>query len=110
MYFSPLEHVRDLLEFAYLMSLDRSKWPWSLLWHGWLPGLCGIRDHDPWAVSFGDLASAQLERCLGAYQVDFAGSWTPLDFGILLGILLRLFAFASAFAPALALDLQVYSF
>ena len=25
----------------------------------------------------GDLASAKLERCLSAYQVDFAGSWTP---------------------------------
>ena len=37
-----LQHVRDLPEFAYLMSLDRSKWPRCLLWHGWLPGLNGI--------------------------------------------------------------------
>ena len=28
----------------------------------------------------GDLASAKLERCLGAYQVDFAGSWTPPEY------------------------------
>ena len=31
----------------------------------------------PWATSFGDLAFAELERCLGAYRVDLAGSWTP---------------------------------
>ena len=77
---SPLQHVRDLPEFASLMSLNRSKWPRCLLWHGWLPGLDGTGDKDPWATSFGDLASFHLERCLGAYPVDFAGSWTPLDF------------------------------
>ena len=36
--FLPLQHVRDLPEFSFLMSLDRSKWPRCLLWHGWLPG------------------------------------------------------------------------
>ena len=30
--------------------------------------------------SFGDLASFHLERCLGAYPVDFAASWTPPDY------------------------------
>ena len=74
------QHVRDLPEFASLMALDRSNWPRCLLWHGWLPGLDGIRDHDLWATSFGDLASAQLERCFGAYPVDFAGSWTPPEY------------------------------
>ena len=54
---SSLQHVRDLPEFASLLSLDRSNWPRSLLWHGWLPGLGGISDKDPWATSFGDLAS-----------------------------------------------------
>ena len=29
---------------------------------------------DPWALSFGDLASFHLERCLGAYPVDFGGA------------------------------------
>ena len=29
------------------------------------------------ASSFGDLAFGELERCLGAYPVDFSGSWTP---------------------------------
>ena len=29
------------------MSLDRSKWPRSLLWHGWLLGLNGISTTNP---------------------------------------------------------------
>ncbi len=78
--FSPLQHVRDLLEFAYLVSLDRSQWPRCLLWHGWLHGLSGISNWDPWATSFGDLASFYLERCLGAYLVDFACCWTPPEY------------------------------
>ena len=78
--FTSLQHVRDLPEFAYLMSLDRSNWPRCLLWHGWLPGLSGISDKDPWATSFGDLASFHLERCLGAYPLDFASCWTPPDY------------------------------
>ena len=28
----------------------------------------------------GDLASFHLERCLGAYPVDFAEAWTPLEY------------------------------
>ena len=40
--FPRLQHVRDLPEFAYLMSLDRSNWPRCLLWHGWLPGLMAV--------------------------------------------------------------------
>ena len=78
--FLPLQHVRELPEFAFLMSLDRSKWPRCLLWHGWLPGLKDIGRRDPWAFSFGDLASFHLERCLGAYRVDFGGAWTPPDY------------------------------
>ena len=76
---SPLQHVRDLPEFATLMSLDRSKWPRCLLWHGWLPGLNGINNKDPWATSFG-LASFHLERCLGAYPVDFDNCWAPPEY------------------------------
>ena len=48
-----LQHVRELPEFASLMSLDRSKWPRCLLWHGWLPGLCDISDGDPWLPLLG---------------------------------------------------------
>ena len=78
--FPPLQHVRELPEFAFLMSLDRSKWPRGLLWHGWLPGLNGRMNDKPWALSFGELASFHLERCLGAYPVDFAAAWTPPDY------------------------------
>ena len=55
MSFPSLQHVRELPEFAYLMSLDRSKWPRCLLWHGWFPRLNGIDNRDPWATSFGEL-------------------------------------------------------
>ena len=34
----------------------------------------------PGLLSFGDLASFHLERCLGAYPVDFVGAWTPPDY------------------------------
>ena len=36
--FTAIQDVRDLPEFAFLMSLDRSNWPRCVLWHGWLPG------------------------------------------------------------------------
>ena len=72
--------MRDLPEFSFLMSLDRSKWPRCLLWHGWLPGLNGVLGDKPWALSFSDLASFHLESCLGAYPVDFSDSWTPPDY------------------------------
>ena len=73
----PLQHVRELPEFPSVMSFDRRKWPWCLLWHGWLPGLSCVSDSEPWASCFGDLS--YLERCLGAYPVDFA-SWSPPEY------------------------------
>ena len=76
----PFQHVRELPECAFLMSLDRSKWPRCLLWHGWLPGLNGLLSNKPWASSFGELASFHLERCLGAYPVGFDAAWTPPDY------------------------------
>ena len=78
--FPPLQHVRELPEFAFLMSLDRSEWPKCLLWHGWLPGLNGMMNDKPWALSFGEIASFHIERCLGAYPVDFAAAWTPPEY------------------------------
>ena len=47
-----LQHIRKLPEFAYLLSLDRGGWPRCLLWHGWLPGLNGISNKDPWGYLF----------------------------------------------------------
>ena len=78
--FPPLLHVRELSEFASLVSLNRSKWPRCLLWHGWLPGLSGAGEGDPWATSFGDLACGEVERCLGAYPMDCSGYWTPPEY------------------------------
>ena len=54
--FPSFKHVRDLPEFAFLLSLDRSNWPHCLLWHGWLPGLEGISQREPWALSFGEVS------------------------------------------------------
>ena len=80
MHLSPLQHVRELPEFASLMSLDRSRWPRCFFWHGWLLGLSGACDDNTWAASFGDLAFGALERCLGAYPLEFSGSWTPPEY------------------------------
>ena len=68
--FPPLLHFRELPEFSYLMSLDRSRWPRCLLWHGWLPGLSCNGDRAPLAASFGQLACLELESHLGAYPLD----------------------------------------
>ena len=73
-------HVRELPEFLLLMSPDRSGWPRCLLWHGWLLGLSLCAERDPWAASFGQLASCELEWCLGAYLADNSGFWTTPDF------------------------------
>ena len=68
------------LSLLILCPLIAASGPGVLLWHGCLPGLCGISDNDPWATSFGDLASFHLERCLGAYPVDSDGCWTPPEY------------------------------
>ena len=80
----------NFLSLLFLLSLDRSNWPRCLLWHGWLPGLKGIGQREPWALSFGDLASFHLERCLGAYPVDFGNVWTPPDYWDVAGIALEM--------------------
>ena len=72
--------MRELPDFASLMSLDRTTWPRCLLWHGWLPGLGGGGGRSSWAASFGQLACLELERCLGAYPADSSGHWTPPDY------------------------------
>ena len=45
-----------------------------------MPGLSSGDGRSSWAASFGQLACLELERCLGAYPVDFAGSWTPPEY------------------------------
>ena len=48
--FPPLLHVRELPEFASLISMD-SRWPRCLLWHGWLSGLSCDDERSSWAAS-----------------------------------------------------------
>ena len=67
-----LQHVKELHEFATLMSLDRSKWPRVCFGMGGCPDSVVLV-----TVTLGDLAFGELERCLGAYPVDIFGSWTP---------------------------------
>ena len=78
--FPPLQHVRDLPEFATLMRRDRSRWPRCLPWHGWLPGLGHEGQRDCWAASLGQLAERRLESALGGYPADHAGCWVAPDF------------------------------
>ena len=81
MHLSPILHVREFPEFLSLMSLDRSNiGPRCLLWHGWLPGLTLYGDRDPWAASYEQLASRELERCLGAYPADYSSFLDPARF------------------------------
>ena len=61
------------------MSLNRSNWPRCLLWHDWLPGLGLCGERDPWAASLGQLASCELERCLGAHPAHNSGFLTTPD-------------------------------
>ena len=79
--FPSLQHVRDMPEFAYphvpgsvVSGLD--------VYSGMVGCLVlrALVKENPWALSFGDLASFHLERCLGAYPVDFGNVWTPPDY------------------------------
>ena len=62
------------------MSLDRSNWPHFFC------GMVGclvfvfMERGTPWAASFGQLASWELERCLGALLADDSNFWTAPDF------------------------------
>ena len=71
--FPSMLQVGVLPEFMSLMGRDRSRSPRCLLWHGWLPGLSLDGEVDLWAASFEQLASRDLERCLGAYAADDSG-------------------------------------
>ena len=55
-------------------------WPSCLFWHGWLLGFSLAGERDLWAASVGQLASRELERCVGAYPADNSSFWTPPDF------------------------------
>ena len=75
--FPPLVHVRESLEFSYVVNLDKTDWPRCLLRHGWLPALSGRVGGTPWANDAADVAKNQLEVALGfyvgAHSVPFEG-------------------------------------
>ena len=72
----PLQHVRELLEFAFLMSLDRSNWPRCLLWHGCLVSRVLVKEN----LGPSLLLIWPLFILRGvSYPVDFGNAWTPPD-------------------------------
>ena len=55
--FPPLVEIREHPEFHDHMEMDKSSWPWCLLWHGWLPLSSGVNGCSPWAESPGECAA-----------------------------------------------------
>ena len=54
----PLIEIRGNPEFHDLMEMDKSSWPWCLLWHGWLPRLFRDNGGSPWAEPSGGCFSS----------------------------------------------------
>ena len=79
--FPPLVEIRENPEFHDLMEMDKSCWPWCLLWHGWLPMLSGLNRGSPWAENPAEGASKLLESALGAYASDLLFFGPQLPFG-----------------------------
>ena len=73
--FPPLVEIRENPEFHELMEMDKSFWPWCLLWHGWLPMLSGVNRGSPWAVDHVEGARNLLENALGSYTSGFLLDW-----------------------------------
>ena len=59
--FPPLVRVREDPECASLFACNRSKLPWCLAWHVWLPMLHSRGVDLPWAVDIADSVDASLE-------------------------------------------------
>ena len=85
--FPPLLRVTELPELATLVALDRSNPPRCLLWHGWLPGLSGAGESDPWATSFGVFACCKLECRLVAHPGNTLLFGPRLNIGMLMILL-----------------------
>ena len=81
--FSPsLQHVRELPEFAYLMSLDRSKWHGLDACFGMVGCLVlvALVKRIPGLHLLVIQLLFILKGALVAYPVDFAGAWTPSEY------------------------------
>ena len=57
------------------MQMDKSYWPRSLLWHGWLPLLSGLNGGSPWSENPAEGAGNLLECALGSYTSGMIAGW-----------------------------------
>ena len=75
-----LQHVREVPEFATLMSLDRGKWPRCLLCHGWLLGLSSLAKGilgPLLLVTWLSDGSREDFSSVGGFEVGGAGVYLP---------------------------------
>ena len=77
--FLPLIDIREHPEFYGLLEMDKSYWPRCLLWHGWLPLLCGVNGGPPWAEDPAEGAGSLLECALGSYTSGLLAEWQLPD-------------------------------
>ena len=63
-----LVQIRENPEFHDLVQRDKSKWPWCLLWHGWLPALAYAAVRSPWAETAEDISHNRCEAAHGTYS------------------------------------------
>ena len=69
-------------EFHGLTEMDKRHWPWSLLWHGWLPLHSGVIGGAPWAENPAEGAGNLLECVLGSNIFGLFADWQlPVAFG-----------------------------
>ena len=59
--------IGRVFNFKAIVSLDKSDWPRSLLWHGLLPALSGRMWGAQWAGAAAAVARNRLEAALGTY-------------------------------------------
>ena len=67
--------MRENPESQDLKGMDKSHWPRSLLWHGWLPSLSGVNGSSPWAGAADEGAGNLLECSMGSYSSDLNGTY-----------------------------------
>ena len=77
--FPPLVEIREHPEFHGLVKMDKSCWPWCLLWHGWLPLLSGVNGGSPWAENPAEGRGDLLECALGPYTSGLLVEWQLRD-------------------------------
>ena len=79
--YHPHVHLRESLEFHYIVNLDRTNWPRCLLWHGCLPELSCWVWSIPWAGEAGDVALNSLETALGSCVDADRDPFQEMDLG-----------------------------